>query len=101
MSMNIQICKTVLMLLLLAAVGVSAVPGEWMLADNTVIEAELVNVMSDYALFKDTHGDLLKIELDRFSPETLTRIQLSNPPRLAFDLVKDNDTKVFTAGIDY
>jgi hypothetical protein len=77
---------------------VSAEQRVWTLADGTTFEAELVKIFAVEVAFKNSRGKIKKIPLELFSPESRTLIELEHPPTLAFEVIKDRDTKVFPSG---
>lgn len=92
--------KIVLFVLIsFAGLGVRAESQVWTLVDETTFEAELVSVYPTEVIFKNAQGKILKIPLERFSPESRTQIELENPPTLSIGLIQDRDAKVFKAGI--
>lgn len=97
---NMFSTKSVLIVLIaFAGMGVRAETQVWTFSDETTFEAELVTVYPTEAIFKNAQGKLLKFSLERFSPESLIRIELENPPTLSIGLIKDRNAKVFPAGI--
>jgi hypothetical protein len=70
----------------------------WTLTDGATFEAELVTVFSVEAAFKNARGKITKIPLERFSQESRTLIELEQPPKLSFDIIKDLETVLFPAG---
>jgi len=86
--------------LLSVAGSVSAERRVWSLADGTTFEAELMTVFATEAVFKNARGSVHKIPLNLFSPESLNRIELENPPKLSFDFIKSEDSIVFPAGVN-
>ncbi|MDF7807982.1 hypothetical protein P4E94_11075 [Pontiellaceae bacterium B12219] len=71
----------------------------WTLADGTSFEGEVVKIFSKDVAFKNAKGTIKKIPLDRFSQESLTRIELEHPPTLSFNLIKDLEKVNFPSGI--
>jgi hypothetical protein len=90
---------TVLVAAMLAGLTVLADIEEWKLSDGTTFEAEYVMEMTGYATFRNAKGKEIKVELDKLSPEARTRIDLKNPPKLEFDLVKDQNKVSFSGGV--
>ena len=88
-----------IVLIAFADLGVRAEPQVWTLADETTFEAELVSVYPTEIIFKNAQGEILKIPLERLSPESRTQIELENPPTLSIGLIKDRNAKVFPSGI--
>lgn len=77
----------------------SAEPQVWTLIDGTTFEGEFISVYATDAAFRDEHGKVIKIPLDRFSEESRTRIELEKAPKLTFDLMKKRDHTVFPSGL--
>jgi hypothetical protein len=79
-------------------VNVPSAIEQWTLSDATTFEAEYVMEMSGYATFRNAEGREVKVELEQLSPESRTQIALKNPPKLEFDLVKDQNRVSFSGG---
>ena len=78
--------------------AVQAATEQWRLNNGTSFEAEFVMEMAGQATFQDAEGKEIKIEIDQLSEDSLTQIYLKKPPRLEFDLVKDQNRKTFSGG---
>ena len=76
-----------------------AEPRVWTLVDETTFEAELVTVFPKEATFRTAKGKVLKIPIERLSPESLTQMELDNPPTLSIGIIKDRNAVVFRGGI--
>ena len=72
---------------------------QWTLNDGTSFEAEFVMEMSGAVTFRNTEGKELKVKLDQLSEEARKQIVLNKPPRLEFDLTKDQYRKTFSGGV--
>jgi hypothetical protein len=94
--------KTILLLGLILALPcfIYAESQTWTLADGTTFEAELLNIFSTKAKFKNAQGEVQDVTLDRFSEESRIRIELANPPRLDLDIIKDIENRIFPMGIN-
>jgi hypothetical protein len=82
-----------------AGLSVLAEIEEWTLSSGTSFEAEFIMDMTGYAIFRNAEGNEVKIDLDQLSPEARKKIDLKDPPKLEFDLVKDQNRKSFSGGV--
>jgi len=71
---------------------------EWTLADGRTFEAEFIMEMTGNATFRNAEGDEIKIAMEELSEESRTQIVLKKPPKLEFDLVKDQHRVTFPRG---
>lgn len=71
----------------------------WDLIDGTTFEGEFVAVFPPDVAFKDASGNIRKIPMERFSEDSITRIELASPPKLSIDFINDRSSKNFPAGI--
>lgn len=74
-------------------------PRTWTLIDGTTFEGELVKVFLQDAMIKIDRNDVIRVPLDQLSEASRIEIEYAQPPRLTFDLTKQNYSKVFPFGI--
>ena len=91
--------RAVLVAAILAGLSVLAEIEEWTLSNGTAFQAEFIMDMTGYAIFRNAEGNEVKIELDQLSPEARMQIDLKDPPKLEFDLVKDQNKVSFSGGV--
>lgn len=70
----------------------------WTLADGRSFEAELPNIIGDVAVFKTRRGKIQKIPMADLSPADRKYLELSFPPDLKLDFMRDLRQVMFTEG---
>jgi len=66
----------------------------WTRSDGKQFKAECVSVMAGKAILKSAKGKMLKIPMDKLSPEDREYIELDNPPKFSIDFIKLSDNKI-------
>lgn len=70
----------------------------WALQDGRTVEASFIAVVGDSFALKTTKGRQVKIPVVQFSEEDRVFVELSRPPKLEIDFIRNLETVTFSEG---
>ncbi len=98
-SLDKRLAAAVVVLVLSRTVCCAGPARAWTLKDGRTVEASFIAVIGDSFALKTEKGRQVKIPIELISEEDRTFVELSQPPKLELDFIRNLETITFSEGL--